>query len=189
MLTATYSLVAITAEQDKARSLLRRLQQFVQTSWKGLQTIDFGFLQAGCERMQQFDHFFQNRKIEVSLIPALKGVNCEADLLIAELESLRNKAGRVLHDMTRQLAVRVELSRIQVSQLCESMQIYCAHVSSRLQLEEQSLLPLARSLLSVEDWFRLAADFLSRDGSTQGRRVRSMPARVSAHIGSSNDLR
>lgn len=188
MLTATYSLVAITAEQEKTRKLLTRLQQFIEASWKDLQAIDFGFLEAGYQRMLQFDHFLRNRKIELFLIPALKGLSREADQLIAELEALTMQAGRVLHATAEQLAARMDFSRIQVSQVCESMQAYCRHTVSRLHLEEQSLLPLARRLLSMEDWFRLASEFLSRDERRTGR-GRSWAARGMRRLSRSSDLR
>jgi response regulator RpfG family c-di-GMP phosphodiesterase len=188
MLTATYSLVAIAAEQDKTRSLLHRVQHFVEASWKGLQSIDFGFLEAGYTRLLQFDHYLRNRKIELYLMPALRGVSREGDLLLAELESLSAKAGRVLQEAASQLDTRMELSRIQVSQMCDSMQTYCRHVAACLQLEEQSLLPLARRLLSMEDWFRLASEFLSRDGGGDSRRTHGLHARGAARIGSMSDL-
>lgn len=168
MLTATYSLVAISAEQEKTRSLLSRVQQFVQASWKNLQSIDFGFLEAGYGKLLHFDHFLRNRKIELYLMPTLRGLSRESDLLLAELESLRAKSARVLHKLSDQLNMRAELSHVQVSQVCDSMQVYCDQLSTRLHLEEQSLLPLARRLLSMDDWFRLAAEFLSRDGDRIG---------------------
>lgn len=186
MLTATYSLVAITAEQEKTRSRLTRFQRFVEASWKDLQAIDFGFLEAGFQRMLQFDQFLRQRKIELYLIPALKGLSREADLLIAELEALAAQAGRVLQETASELAARVEFSRIQVSQACESMQAYCRCVASRLHLEDQALLPLARRLLSVEDWFRLASEFLSRD--SQDERKPAPPMRTPRHVGRSSDL-
>lgn len=163
MLTATYSLVAIAAEQERARSLLGRIQQFVEASRKDWRAIDAGFLEAGFRRMLQFDQFLRNRKIEQVLIPALRGLSREAGRVIAELDALAARARRLLQGTAAQLGTRMEFSRVQVSQICESMQAYCRHIGSRLHLEEQSLLPLARRQLSLEDWFRLASEFLAHE--------------------------
>lgn len=169
MLTATYSLVAIAAEQDKARRLLQRLQHFVEASWKGLQSIDFGFLEAGCERMMQLEQFLQSRKLVRHVLPALREAGREAELIVGELESLIGRAGKTLSSVANRLVPRPEMGRIEVSQLCESMEVYCRHVHARLQMEEQILLPLARRVLSVEDWFRLAAAFLSNESTSERR--------------------
>lgn len=187
MLTATYSLVAISAEQDKTRNLLHRLQQFVQAAWKGVQSIDFGFLDAGYNRLTQFDHYCRNRKIEAYLIPALRGFSNEADKLIAELEVVNAKARHVLQVVGRHLAASVNMSHLQISQVYDAMQAYCRHASERLTLEEQWLLPLARRLFSVEDWFSLATQFLSGDGRSSGRQAAHAGATTRAGI-PPNDL-
>lgn len=187
MLTATYSLVAIATEQEKTRTLLKRLQQFIEASWKSLQSLDFSFLEAGYHRMMQFDHFLRNRKIELFLVPALKEMTHDAELLMGELDALRAKAGHALQRVGAQLAVRMEMTRVQVSDVCDSMQAYCHHVAARLSLEEQSLLPLARRLLTVEDWFRLASDFMSRDGG-HGGRSRVSSGRSPGRMGTLSDL-
>ncbi|HVL75021.1 MAG TPA: hypothetical protein VM406_03320 [Noviherbaspirillum sp.] len=186
MLTATYSLVAIAAEQEKTRTMLNRLQQFLDAAWSGLQNVDFGFLESGYHRLLQFDQYLRERKIERFLIPVLRGTGREAELLIAEMESLRHKSIGYLREAGALLASRTDFGRLQVSRVCESMSAYCSQAASRLTLEEQSLLPLARRLLSVEDWFRLASDFLSRD-SAPGRRS-GRPNRGYAHPGARRDM-
>jgi hypothetical protein len=162
MLTATYSLVAITAEQDKTRSLLQRLQQFIQASWKGLQGIDFGFLESGYQRLLHFDQYLKNRKIELYLVPALRGVSREADQVLAEFDALGEKARDALHHAGRQLTMQLEHGRSMMSQFCDSMHTYCVHIAARMNLEERALLPIAKRIFSVDDWFRLAAHFLEQ---------------------------
>ena len=189
MLTATYSLVAITAEQEKSRRLFGRVQQFVEASWRDLRSIDFAPLEAGFQRVLQFDQFLRNRKIEQILIPALRGLSREADQLIAEFDSLAAHARRLLQGAASQLAARADFTRGQAGLVFEAMQAYCSHIGSRLRLEEQSLLPLARRLLSMEDWFRLASEFLSRDERRSRRLPASPPVRPPEHARHFPELR
>lgn len=171
MLTATYSLVAIATEQEKTRNLLQRLHQFVQSAWKGLQSLDFGFLESGYNRFIHFDQYCRSRKIELYLIPSLRGICREADGLVAELDALSGKGAHHLHTIASHLAVTFEPTRLQASEICDAMQAYCHYMSERVNMEEHVLLPMARRLLSVEDWFSVAAQFLSRDSAGgKGRR-------------------
>lgn len=180
MLTATYSLVAITAEQDKARSMLGRLRQYFQATWRGLQGFDFAFLETAFNRLMQFDKFCRNRKLEVYLIPAMRGVSTEAEALIEELEALSAKAACLLRFVGDQLAGAFELGSIKINEVCHAMESYCERIVMRLDKEERELLPLAQCLFSIEDWFSIAAKFLSEDAAAYDRRRRVLPARASA---------
>lgn len=180
MLTATYSLVAIAAEQDKTRNMLHRLQQYIQTTWKGLQNIDFSFLETACGKLQHFDKYFRSRKLEVHLIPALRAASREADALIAELDLLSVNGMTILRTLGELLAETFDRSAIKVNQICHAMESYCDTMRIRLEREERELIPLARHVFSVEDWFTIAAQFLSDDtdaddGRRQSGRRRAAP--------------
>lgn len=173
MLTATYSFVAITAEHDNARSMLSRLQQYIETTWKSLQKLDLSFLDAAFEKLMRFDRFCRNRKMELYLIPVLRDVSREAEALIAELDSLSEQATALLRSVGDQLKVAFDVESIKVAQLCEAMASYCRYLFARFEKEETELLPLARRVLSVEDWFSIAAQFLSDDAGGSGRKHRA----------------
>ncbi len=170
MLTATYSLVAITAEQDNARSILRRLQHYIQTTWNGLQSIDFAAIETSFNRLMQFDEYCHSRKIEMYLIPALRSASREAELLIAELDVLSTKASNALRSIGDQLAAAFDRSNIKVNEVYHSMELYCHHMLARLDREEGELLPLAKRVFSIEDWFSVAAQFLSDEAGATGRK-------------------
>lgn len=170
MLTATYSLVAIAAEQDKARSKLRKLQQYIHSAWKGIQEIDFGFLETAFNKLMQFDKYCRNRKIEMYLIPALRTANREAQQLIAELEALSATSVSILRSIGEQLTSSFSAGCIRIGEICQAMQVYCYKVSARLEKEEQELLPMARRLFSTEEWFAIAAQLLSDVPDAYGRR-------------------
>jgi len=182
MLTATYSLVAISAEQDKARGILSKLQQYIQSAWQGLQNVDLAFLDTAFNRLLQFDDFFRNRKVERYLIPALRCATREADALIAELEELSARSTGILHAARRHLVSALEISSIRAGEICHSMELYCHSLSTRLNKEDDLLFPFARRLLSVEEWFSLAAKFLADDAEASGRRRPSAIAPYSTAV-------
>lgn len=169
MLTATYSLVAIAAEQDKTRSMLSRLQQYLQSAWRGMQKIDFTFLESAFGKLMQFDRYFGARKLERHLIPALRDAGREAESLVAELDALSAKGAGILRSLGEQLAQAFEASACKINQICHAMESYCGTMLTRLEREERELIPLARRLFSIEDWFTIAAQFLSDDGDADGR--------------------
>jgi hemerythrin-like domain-containing protein len=182
MLTVTYSFVAISAEQDKARGILSRLQQYIQNAWQGLQNVDLAFLDAAFNRLLQFDDYCRNRKVERYLIPALRCATREADALIAELEALSARGAEILYAVGRHLASALEVNSIGASEICHSMELYCRSLSTRLKKEDDLLFPLARRLLSVEEWFSLAAKFLADDAEASGRRRPSAIAPYSTAV-------
>lgn len=176
MLTATYSLVVLSAEQDKTRRLLSRLQHYIETTWKGLHGVDLVFLSNAFDRLMQFDKYCRNRKLELYLIPVLREMSREAAILIAELDALNDKAVLLLRSIGEQMRGLFEAGGGASGQLCEHLRHCCAHFASRTEREEQELLPLARRLLSVEDWFSIAAQFLADDASASTKGTASRPA-------------
>lgn len=161
MLTATYSIIAIAAEQDKARHMLGRLQQHMENAWKGMQRLDFATLDATFNRLMHFEHFCRSRKIERYVMPTLRRFGRDAEVLVADLENLGSKATGILRAVGEQLSAAFDHGLARAGELCNSMELYCRHVSTRLDREERELLPMARHLLTVEDWFGIAAQSLS----------------------------
>ena len=181
MLTATYSLVAIAAEQDKTRAMLSRLQQYLQGTWRGLQKIDFSFLESAFGKLLQFDKYFGARKLERYLVPAMRSAGREAEILVSELDVLSAKGANIMRSLGEQLAEVFEASSVRITQICHAMETYCGTMLVRLEREERELIPMARRLFSIEDWFTIAAQFLSDDGDADGRhrmvsRQRGVPA-------------
>lgn len=173
MLTSTYSLVAIAAEHDHARSRLSRLRQQLQSSWKALHQIDFAFLDNTHQRLLQFDAYFRKRKIELHLIPVLRALGREAQNLLNELDALSARASMLLGAIAEQLRGLFDAPE----QARAAVDGYCASLSQRLEREDKELLPLARRLLSVEDWFSIATQMLEDDTGGRRRRVFA-PARA-----------
>ncbi|MGE5650786.1 MAG: hypothetical protein ACM34A_11375 [Bacillota bacterium] len=175
MLTATYSLVAIAAEQDVAHRFLRKLQQHVRNIWQGIQNIDFAFLDSAFGKLVEFDEFFRKRKLTVYVIPALRNATREADALLAELDAL-SEAGRILlRDMREHLTEAFAAGRGTLHEICSAMESYCERLHTRLVREEEELFPMLSRLLSGEEWFGIAAQFLSDDADADGRKRYPLP--------------
>ncbi len=162
MLTATYSIVALKLEQNRARWTFSSIQQYILNSIRNIKSaggIDFdGML----NRLAQFEQTCHQRKMEVFVIPALRRFTHEADALLDELDSLSAASLALLrslrdklHDVLRQGAAAVE-------EICASLEQCCTTLYRRLAREEE-LVQIAERVIPSDAWFGIAADFLSHD--------------------------
>ncbi len=172
MLTATYSIVAISAEQQKARRVLARLQQSIANIWKNLQEIDLASVESAIHKLTQFDRLFHARKLEQYVIPAIKNATHEADVLLDELEVLSSFCLKILQTLPQQLHHALLQGTAKQKELRRAMELYCSNQQLRLVKEEQELLPLVPRVLSGDEIFELGAQFLSDDG----KKLERLPA-------------
>lgn len=164
MLTATYSIVAISAEQKKTRTLLVKLQNSIVNAWKNFQESDFAGLEAALHKLAQFDQLFHSRKVEKYVIPAIKNATHVADPLLEELEALSSYCMRILHALPGQVHQAIGQSIVKQKEVKKAMELYCSKLQLRLAKEEQELLPLVPKVLSGDEIFELGARFLAEDG-------------------------
>lgn len=161
MLTATYSMVAMATEQDKVCNFLVRARQAIAALWTNMQEIDLDRLQTAMSGLIRLDQYFHQRKVEKYVIPAVRGSSQEIDALVGDLDSLSGVGLRLLSTAADQLRNAVERHATQARELCCAMDSYCDCLQQRLRREDEELLPLVRRKLSGEEWFSLAAQFLS----------------------------
>jgi hemerythrin-like domain-containing protein len=169
MLTATYSLVAISTEQKTARSILSTLQRHIRSCMKKLQELDLNKLKSAVDKLSQFDRYCHTRKVEMYVIPAVRGATDEVDSLLAELESISARCIDILRSAQEQLRQAFEQGIVKVNELCSSLEIYCDNLLKRLAKEEEELLPMVGRLLTADEWFPIAAQFLSDDADSHKR--------------------
>lgn len=179
MLTVTYSFVAITAEQDMARSVLQRLRLGIQNLWNTIQKADFAFLREAFDKLFQFDHFCRHRKLDLYVIPVLRRVTREADALLGQLDSLRDSGLAVLRTAKERLVATYDAGSLRAHEAVHAMELFLENMRTRLKCEEEELFPMLHRLLSVEDWFSIAAQFLEEDGvgCSKGRHDRAAARR------------
>lgn len=164
MLTATYSIVAISAEQKTTRKLLLKLQQTIVNAWKNLQESDFAGLEAALNKIKLVDQKFHSRKMEKYVIPAVKNATRAADPLLEELDALSTLCKRILQTLPGQLHQAVGQGIAKQKAARKTMELYCSKLQLRLAKEEQELLPLLPKVLSGDEIFELGAQFLAEDG-------------------------
>jgi hypothetical protein len=153
MLTATYSLVAISAEQKQARSVLSKLRQSLRNRTGDLRAIG--------EELIGFDAWFQLRKIQAYVIPSLCSASREADRLLARLDAMSARAAAILKSLQEQLQAGAMNGDLNRDEQLAAMTLYCVSLSARLATEEQELYPLAQRALPPDDWFAIASRFFS----------------------------
>jgi hemerythrin-like domain-containing protein len=146
------------------------LQQHIRNAWNGLKSIDLASIESTLNNLTQFDKFCRGRKVEVHLIPAIRRVTPAADALLAELEALSASGMNILRSLREQLGHAFEDGVVRVSEVCNSMELYCNKLQRRLAKEEEELFPLARRMFSIEEWFAIAEKFLSDDAQVRGSR-------------------
>ncbi|MFT5643254.1 MAG: hypothetical protein ACI83P_000799 [Janthinobacterium sp.] len=160
MLIATYALSTFSVEQKKERSFIRSIQQYMQTNWQHLDPLR---LESHLNALTRFSESRQQRRVAGALMPAVRRATRDADLLLADLDTLRRAGCELLRLVRRSL--RCALSALQIETLRQSMERYCQNLLQRLAKEEQELLPLARRVMSSDDWFALGSTLLSHDAS------------------------
>jgi len=172
MLTATYTLVALSVEQANVRLSLLSFQKYVQATFVQQQSLTLSQLEYACETLERLYQACHWRKIELYLIPALREATGQANQLLDELSRLNQNALAVIRRLQQELDGAHARSERQVAEICEAIESFCAALLQRLEKEEQELFALARSAISGEAWFAIANKFLAHDAQVvEARRV------------------
>jgi hypothetical protein len=97
------------------------------------------------------------------LIPAIREATERADHLLDELNRLNQAALGVIRKLQGQLGSAAELRDQHVSQVCDSIETFCAALLTRLEKEEQELFAIARRVIGGEAWFSIAHQLMLHD--------------------------
>jgi hemerythrin-like domain-containing protein len=163
MLTATYTLVALSVEQASVRVSLQSLQQLIDDNFVHQKALTPGQVGYACDAVKRMYESCHWRKLDMFLIPAIRSATRQADQLLQNLDEL----GRVAADAVGVLAIRLGSTAVdtvsKVSQFCDAVAAFCSATLKRLELEEQQLFPVARSVISGEAWFSIANQMLAHD--------------------------
>jgi hemerythrin-like domain-containing protein len=172
MLTATYTLVALSVEQANVRLSLLSFQKYVQSTFLHQQSITLSQLEFACETLERLYQACHWRKIELYLIPALREATEQANQLLDELSRLNQNALAIIRRLQQELDGARVRSEQQVAEICEAIETFCGAMLQRLEKEEKELFALARSAISGEAWFAIANKFLAHDAQVvEARRV------------------
>lgn len=163
MLTATYTLVALSVEQASVRLNLLTFQRYVRSTLMQQNSITLSQLEYACENLNRLYQACHWRKIEMYLIPAIREATERADHLLDELNRLNQAALGVIRKLQEQLGSAAELRDQHVSQVCDSIETFCSALLTRLEKEEQELFAIARRVIGGEAWFSIAHQLMLHD--------------------------
>jgi len=170
MLTATYTLVALSVEQTSVRVSLQSLQQLLQNTFAHQSELTPGQVSFACDTVKRLYESCHWRKLDMFLIPAIRSATNEAGALLQDLDEL----GRAAADAVGVLAIKLGASAVdtagKVAQFCSAIEAFCSATLRRLELEEQKLFPVARAVISGEAWFSIANQMLAHDAYVQESR-------------------
>ena len=177
MLTATYTLVALSVEQANVRIGLVALQKYVQANLLHQNSITLGQMEYACDALNRLYQTCHWRKIEMFLIPAIRQATQRADALLDELATLNGAALDIIHAMRARVGDVATQSEDQVAQICGSIDAFCSMLLQRLEKEERELFSIARGAICGEAWFSIANQFLLHDAKeVETRRAKSSVA-------------
>lgn len=163
MLTLTYALVALSVEQRKVRGRVLELQQEIQIERKQRLLTNQAHVDTLVSQFIKLDEACRTRNIERYVLPAIRSATSEADSLLADIDALTLMGRITLKTVHARLRQATAHGSFELDYLCDSLQQYCQDMLKRLELEEGQVLPLAQRVISSDEWFDIAARFISSD--------------------------
>jgi len=179
MLTATYTLVAMSVEQASVRTGLQSLRQMIRAYYLHQVTLTAAQVDYATGAMQRLHGACQWRKVDKFLIPAVRRATRLADDLLLELDALSAQSGDALAVSTAFSGAIGESE--QVDAFCTVLDTFCRVLLTRIEREEQELFPLARVAVPGEAWFALANQMLAHDAYLEEQRSEPALAGTTRH--------
>lgn len=163
MLTATYTLVALSVEQTSVRTSVQSLQKLLQSNFLYRNALSPVQVEMTCDALKRLYESCHWRKLDKFLVPAIRRASGTADKLIAELDALSQAAADAMASALRLVETAALDTEAGVAQFCEAVERFCVALLHRLEREEQELFALASSVISGEAWFAIANQMLAHD--------------------------
>lgn len=169
MLTATYSVIAMTVEWQNAHGSLAAIEQDISQRKQHPVRIDSLVLESTVDKLSQIAQSSHSRQLEQYVIPEIKKSTAEADALLDELDTLKVRGMALLRSVRDRLQSVFEQGLDVVEELCSSLQLYCKMFYERLNREER-LVEIAQRVIPAEGWFSIAVDLLADQAENAGRK-------------------
>ena len=174
MLTATYTLVALSVEQTNMRVSLHAIGQLVQKSYARQSALTEGQADYVCASLRHLYEGCQGRKLDRFLLPALRRAGAGAEPLLCELDMLSRSAADALGAACR-LASRAIDEEEGVEAFCMAVARFCAALEQRFDREERELFPIARGAIAGDAWFAVGKQMLAHEAYREERRGHAPP--------------
>jgi hypothetical protein len=177
MLTATYTLVALSVEQASLRASLLSLQKVVHTHFAELTSLSEGRVGFACDTLERAVQAPHWSKVDTYLFPAIHEATTAAGDLLQELKQLRLAAEQQMDIIMGAYPGTALDGADEVTLFCSRVDGVCLALIERLEREEQALFPLARGVVSGEAWFAMANRMLAHEAYLKDSRpARCRPA-------------
>jgi hypothetical protein len=169
MLTLTYALVALSVEQKKVQGRLSELQQCVEKARSATTGIGHSEAESLLSEFLRLDDNCQSRNIELYVLPAIRSLSPQGDSLLAEVDEIAAKGRIVLKRIRSNLRKIAPQGEFVGADFFDPLETYCHFLTRRLTTEEMHLLPLAQRIISSDEWFDIAAKFISQESERHPR--------------------
>jgi len=134
--------------------------------------VDRPFFGAVFDYIEQFMDGCHHAKEDEYLFPALRRRSPEAEAVIARLQAEHRNGPEVLASLRDQLAASAR-GELPNAQFTAALRTYTAALKSHIRTEEKDALPLARQVLTAEDWAGIDAAFLDNTDPLFGAEARA----------------
>lgn len=172
MSTRQNALILISKEQQKTRHILSGLQRCLHHNfWKNPEGVDLSSLKRMFQKFILLDQFCRTRKLESLVIPALRKASTETDDLLTKLDDISAHSLHMLWYVYDQLESAIRDGMVSVNALFSALNVYCTDLQTRLTQEENELFPIARRLLSFDEWSAIASQCFRQHGAISRRQV------------------
>lgn len=163
MLTATYTLVALSVEQATLRMNLQAMQKYVRTTLMQQNSVTLDQMAYACGVLNQIYQACHWRKMDMFLIPAIRVATERADQLLEELNHLNQAALEAIRALQEQYGALADGRDDKASKIFDTIESFCAAMLLRLEKEEQELFSVARRVIDGKEWFSIANQLMIYD--------------------------
>jgi len=179
MLTATYTLVALSIEQTSVRVGLQSLRQMLHAYYLHQGALSAAQVHYATSTMQRLHDASHWRKLDKFLVPAVRRATRLADGLLSALDALSRQSSDALA-VSSAFDGAIDGCE-QVDAFCNVVDTFCRVLLARVDREEQELFPLTRVAVPGEAWFALANQMLAHDAYVLEQRSTPAPAHSPRH--------
>jgi hypothetical protein len=102
--------------------------------------------------------------------------------LLDELNRLNQAALTSIRLLQNKLGALADVRDEQVSEVCDSIDTFCAALLKRLEKEEQELFALARNAIAGETWFSIANQLMMHDKHLDEMKRSGLPPAEAAQV-------
>ena len=124
--------------------------------------VDPAFFSAIFDYIEQFMDGCHHAKEDEFLFPALRQRSPEAAAIIDRLQVEHRNGPAVLKSLREQLAATV-IGTASNAEFAEALRTYTQNLKAHIRTEEKDAMPLARELLTAEDWALIDKAFLDNN--------------------------